>query len=173
MSSLIDTDLQVWVSCLACYNAGSPVGEWAPATDAADSRPCGIPGRDELEVMDYGDLDKLLPSGSSPVEVQRVAELVSDLDGEHLEAFAAWVADGSGDADEEGLERFEEAYQGAWGTFEDFARELADDIGLLHGLSDDLARYVDWSAWSRDLLLGGDYFTEDAANGRVFVFANY
>jgi antirestriction protein len=40
----------------------------------------------------------------------------------------------------------------------------------LSGVPDDVARYFDWAAWTRDLAF--DYTVEDAPGGGVFVFRN-
>ena len=62
---------------------------------------------------------------------------------------------------------FEERYCGEWGSFREYAEQLADDIGLLNDVREEIARYFDWDAWARDLMF--DYTTEDAPAG-VYVF---
>ena len=47
-------------------------------------------------------------------------------------------------------------------------RARADDIGLLDGVPEEIARYFDWSAWTRDLAM--DYSVYDDPEGGVFVF---
>jgi antirestriction protein len=61
-------------------------------------------------------------------------------------------------------EEFEDVYCGEWETFEDYA-EVAEDIGLLVGVSENLRRYFALDRWARDLILGGDYWTADSAGG--------
>jgi antirestriction protein len=61
------------------------------------------------------------------------------------------------------LSDVEEAYAGEHNSDEDFAYQLADDIGLLSGMDESLHCYFDWSSWTRDLMY--DYFE---SNGHYF-----
>ena len=92
---------------------------------------------------------------------------------EHLRpALCAWVESGDyvaeGTGDLPSISDFVERYQGHWDTFAEYAEQLADDIGLLAGVPEEIARYFDWRAWSRDLAF--DYSTYDDPEGGVFVF---
>jgi len=93
-------------------------------------------------------------------------------DADRFDALAAWVAEGN-DVD---VERFNDAYEGLWDDFEDFARDQADET-ILAEVEDDslLARYFNHAAFARDLLLGGEYSTLDSeiAGGMVHVFNNW
>jgi len=60
-------------------------------------------------------------------------------------------------------ENFEDAYRGVWNSAEDYARELAEDIGMAG--ADGL--YFDAESFARDLQLGGD-IVFDAPTGAVF-----
>ncbi len=77
-----------------------------------------------------------------------------------------YVAEGNTDLPS--ISDFEERYQGAWENFREYAENLADDIGLLADVPEEIARYFDWQAWSRDLAM--DYSTYDDPEGGVFVF---
>jgi antirestriction protein len=61
------------------------------------------------------------------------------------------------------VDTVEEAYQGEYNSDEDFAQQLADDIGLLSGMDESLQCYFDWESWTRDLMF--DYFE---SNGHYF-----
>ena len=92
---------------------------------------------------------------------------------EHLRpALRAWVESGNyvaeGTGDLPSISDFEERYQGHWDTFAEYAEQLADDIGLLADVSEEIARYFNWQAWTRDLAM--DYLTYDGPEGGVFVF---
>ena len=57
----------------------------------------------------------------------------------------------------------EELYQGEYDNDEDFAYQLADDLGLVPEGNDWPSSYIDWSAAARDLMMdygesGGHYF---------------
>ena len=94
---------------------------------------------------------------------------------EHLRpALYAWVESGDyiaeGNTDLPSISDFEERYQGAWENFREYAEQLADDIGLLADVPEEIVRYFDWYAWTRDLAF--DYSTYDDSEGGVFVFRN-
>lgn len=95
----------------------------------------------------------------------------TDFDADKFDALAVWVASGN-DID---VERFNDVYEGLWENFEEFARNLADDV-VLAEVDDEspLARYFDYAAFARDLLLSGDYSTLYSENGSdmVHVFDN-
>lgn len=179
-ADLHDSAPRVWIRCLHCYNAGYLVGEWYDATEAADvsvfdvHRDSGcVPMNacEELWVMDH---DNLPISGEcSPAEAARWGDLLDEVDEWQRDAFRAWVLAGNYSYDGDGmpdLAEFEDSYAGEWDSFREYAEELADGIGLLADVPDEIAAYFDWEAWTRDLILGGDYTTEDAPNGGVYVF---
>lgn len=68
--------------------------------------------------------------------------------------------------------RFDDAYAGVWGDFDEFVQNLVNDLGMLDGVPETLARYFDYDAFGRDLLLGGDYYTIDISGLRVLVMSN-
>ena len=91
---------------------------------------------------------------------------------EHLRpALCAWVESGDyvaeGTGDLPSISDFEERYCGAWESFEDYAEQLADDIGLLADVPV-TPRSFDWQAWTRDLAFA--HSTYDDPEGGVFVF---
>lgn len=76
----------------------------------------------------------------------------------------AYVACGNGSVPvvSDAVDRF----RGQWDSFCQYAEELADDLGLVAGADETLARHFDWDAWTRD------YTVMDAPDGGVFVFDN-
>ena len=81
---------------------------------------------------------------------------------EHLRpALCAWVE--SGDYVAEGTGDLPSI-----SDFREYAENLADDIGLLADVPEEIARYFDWQAWTRDLAF--DYSTYGNPEGGVFVF---
>ena len=87
-------------------------------------------------------------------------------------ALHAWVTSGDyvaeGTGDLPSLSDFEERYAGQWDSFEDYAHGLADDIDLLTDVPEEIVRYFDWNAWTRDLAF--DHTFEPTPAGGVFVF---
>lgn len=170
------TPPRIYVASLADYNNGRLVGRWM---DGA---------REPWEI--YEDIEAML--ASSPVFAEEWA--IHDFEGfgefrlheyesietvsrlalgiaEHGQAFAALAA--SAGTDEAMLGRFEEVYLGEFESLEEFARQLAEDLGLevqLDQLSEGLRPYVsvDYETFGRDL--GTELLVEDAPGGHVYLF---
>ena len=175
-SSATDTTPRAWIGCLACYNAGSLVGDWFDAATADEVTTADVHGRasshDELWCFDHENIP--VKGEMSPADAAAWGRAIAEVD-EHLRpALLAWVESGDyvteGDTDLPSISDFEERYHGHWESFEDYARELADVIGLLADVPEEIARYFDWSAWTRDLAF--DHSTYDDPEGGVFVFRN-
>ena len=69
---------------------------------------------------------------------------------------------------------FEDAYMGEWDSLEDYAEELAADLGFYAALESAgaSASYFDLAAFANDLERGGDVWTAPAPRGGVYVFRN-
>ncbi len=97
----------------------------------------------------------LPPRGEcSPHEAAQLARVVEEAHESDREAFLVWALSGDQIEDGDGLpsvSEFEERYCGTWPSFRDYAENLADDVALLDGIPDEIARYFDWRAWARDL----------------------
>ncbi|MEW6943589.1 antirestriction protein ArdA [Trueperella pyogenes] len=61
---------------------------------------------------------------------------------------------------------FEDAYQGQWDSFTEYAQQLVEDVGMFEGWSEEAQRYFDWDAWTRDLAF--DYMVVHVPAGDVF-----
>jgi antirestriction protein len=179
IATLNVTDARVWIGCLSCYNSGRLVGEWYPAEIADDITPdalhvdAGTIARvscEELWVMDHEGLP--IEGECSPAEAAEWGRLLAEVDEWQRPALLAWVRSGDYIAEGHGilpsLPDFEERYAGEWDSFREYAENLADDIGLLSDVPDEIAAYFDWSAWTRDLAY--DYTTEPASGGGVYIF---
>lgn len=179
MNTITDTTPRAWIGCLHCYNSGRLVGEWYDAAEAdmvtidglhVDAGTIANVSCEEMWVMDTDGLP--IAREMSPAEAAEWGALLAEVDEWQREALAAWVASGDyiaeGHGDLPSLPDFEERYAGEWDSFRDYAESLADDIGLLQDVSDTLAAYFDWAAWTRDLAY--DYTTHPAPGGGVFVF---
>tara|TARA_R110000868_G_scaffold269128_1_gene528496 strand:+ start:213 stop:725 length:513 start_codon:yes stop_codon:yes gene_type:complete len=163
------TEMRVWIGCLACYNNGNLRGDWHNANCAGDVTPEDVHGgpssHDELWCMDT----EGFPSGTgemSPQEAQDMADAFEAVD--EPAAFAAWIAAGCGtlaDADE-----FRAAYCGEFESEEDYAQELADEIGAIPPGVGWPCTCIDWGRAARELFCG-DYWSTSVRGGRtVYVF---
>lgn len=172
---------QVWIGCLHCYNSGALVGDWYEAIEADTVTLAEVhrgSGRgyamcEELWCLDH---EHLPVSGEmSPLDAAAWARKLEEVD-EHLRAaLCAWVRSGAYIAEGTGnlpcIGDFEERYCGEWDSFDEYAQQLGEDIGLLDGATEVVARYFNWESWSRDLAF--DYTVQDAPGGGVFVFQSH
>ena len=175
-TTIDDTTPRVWVGCMVCSNEGNLVGDWFDAAVADEVVPATIhgihaciDGHEELWCFDVENLP--VRREMSPHEAARMARTVLSVDIEQRGAFTAWIASGDYTEDGDGtpsVSDFEERYEGHWESFREYAENLADDIGLLSDVPEEITRYFDWGSWTRDLAF--DYTTEPAPDGSVYVF---
>ena len=181
MSTSTVTEPRIWPGCLNCYNSGRLVGHWFGVTEVADvdlaavHRGSGVDWRragcEEIWCLDIDDLPVHREMGL--IEAAQWGERFTEA-GESWPALCAWVASGDyiaeGDTDLPVLGEFEDRFCGQWPSFRDYAFDLADQIGLLHGLDPESAavRYFGWDSWIRDL--SADYSTAPAPDHSIYVF---
>lgn len=158
-----DTEPRAWIGCLACDNEGRLVGDWFDAGIADEITTCDVHGahtradsHDELWVFDHENLP--LHGEMDPLTAAAWGRCLAQVDKHMQPALCAGVASGDyiadGTSDLPSISDFEDRYCGEWGSFRDYAENLADDIGLLDGVPEEIARYFDWDAWTRDLEFG-------------------
>ena len=177
-SSATDTTPRAWIGCLACYNAGRLIGDWF---DAATADEVTLADVHEGSGLDYAECEELwvfdhenipVRGELDPLAAAAWGQVYTEVDPEHWPALCAWVESGDyvaeGNSGLPSISEFEDIYLGQWESFEDYASELAGDIGLLAGVPEEIANYFDWSAWTRDLAF--DYSTYDDPDGGVCVF---
>jgi len=177
---MTDTDRetpQVWVGCLACYNAGDLVGQWVDATEAGEFVPCTRSEfgaqHEEFWVMDYQGFGGFLKGECSPVEAQAIAEKMAEIpDYVPVEAVAAFLDNTGEHIDELRMDNFEDAYCGVWDSEVDYAQNLAEELDLVRDDNGWPAYCIDWERAARELFMG-DNWSERAPGGQVFVFRSY
>lgn len=179
--TITDTTPRVWPACQACYNNGRLVGQWVDCTDAEDVTLTQLhkgtsgpqAGCEEIWCLDHENLPVSGEMGLT--EAAGWGECFEEAGVDQWPAVCAWVSTGcyttEGTGDIPSLSDFEDAYQGQWDSFREYAEQLAEDIGLTDGWPEEATRYFDWDAWTRDLRF--DYTVADATDGGVFIFRNY
>ena len=170
--------LQAWVGCLSCYNNGHLVGVWIDAIDADTVTVADLhKGLEKRPYMQFCEelwcLDHEVPERGeiSPARATAWGERLAEIDEHLLPAFLAWIRTGAHVVDADDLpiaSDFEERYCGHWDSFQAFADQQVEDLGVLEGVDENLARYFDFDAYARDLAY--DYTTADAEGGGIFVF---
>lgn len=66
---------------------------------------------------------------------------------------------------EDYTDQFTDSYHGEFGSKQEFAMDLGDQLDLLGVMAENLRVYFDWAKWGRDLFMGGDYWE---SNGYYF-----
>lgn len=89
---------------------------------------------------------------------------------EHGEPFALYLYNFNVDYANPAV--FEDAYAGAWDSLEDFAANYLDETGVLDTVPETLRGYFDYKAFARDMVIGGDVWSERGSDGTVHVFWN-
>ncbi|HKZ20341.1 MAG TPA: antirestriction protein ArdA [Acidimicrobiia bacterium] len=173
---------RVWVGCLACYSTGRLVGDWFDASEAGDItidqvhdlyakagslRLIDVAEHEELWVFDHENFHGLLMGECSPAFAQHLAERIETVTelGYPVAAYAAHE-DYTGSSS---VVEFEDAYNGKHDSEEDFARGLADELGLIPENYQWPVSCIDWEQATRELFMG-DYWSSPAPDGGVYVF---
>lgn len=173
---------RVWIGCLAAYNDGTLHGEWVEAAVSDEELVEAArrivayspePDAEEWAIFDFDEFGGYRVQEYDPLEhVARVARGIA----EHGHAFATWAE--LQDGDESLLDQFEDAFLGEFDSAEDWAREVFDDLNLdrflrMGAIPEVIRPYlsVDYAAWARAAVLGGDVHIEEAPGGRIYVFA--
>jgi hypothetical protein len=176
METKLDTTPRAWVGCLGCYNGGALVGKWLEGEAIGDTVAAGLATletvgdytaprcvrcfADEFMVFDHEGMLGLIKGECSPSEAAEAAATVEEIEraGIDLEAAAAYIDDrGEWDAS-----NFEDSYAGEFDTMEEFAQQLAEDIGALNEFLVWPHNCIDWEhaahELSYDYSLLGDRF---------------
>lgn len=178
MKQKTETEPQVYVACLGCYNEGRHHGKWMDADeleaqwehnglndDSYAMTKCKRLHHEEWAIHDYDGVPNLGEHPDIPylIKVMRCIE-------EHGEAFIEWFSlDPLNKSHHDDLsEEFQDAYCGEWDSPADFAEQMADDWGYLPSADaknpNPLFRFVDFGWWWKSDLR----FYYDFCNGHVF-----
>ena len=169
----------IYVASLADYNNGTLHGVWIDAAREPEAIYTDInamlaqsreENAEEFALHDYDQFGTCRINEFDPIEkVSRIACGIK----EHGEAFAAWAELRNGDP--EWLDDFRDAYLGHFESAQDFAKQMADDLGYadeLAKLPESLRPYVhfDSAALARDMELAGDIYVAPKPFGGVWIF---
>jgi len=160
---------EVYVTCLAAYNAGTPHGAWIDLSDLCDSdmfdeaidnilKSSPASHAEEWAVHDYDDFPDL---GEHPsrLEIVETAKLIKEYGDVYLAAwkYEAFLA----------KERCEDSFMGVAGSFREYC-EKSLDSSLYSELSDFGKMYFDFNLYVRDMKIE---LTAVEYDGRVYVFS--
>jgi len=173
-------DVGIYVACLASYNAGRLHGAWIDLegdTDEDDLQEAIAwilstspePGAEEWAVHDGSGLPALLSRNEWPELEQLVAfaDALSDLPGEYTREAYRLACDNQGEILDS--DQFHETYCGCYSSGEDYAQELAEELGSIPADLPWPLCNIDWASAWRDLSFDG-YREEPCTSGGVHIF---
>lgn len=188
------SELRFYAACLAFYNNGVLHGAWIDASDDVDAMgeavaemlrasPCPnvtvehpktgemVPSAEEWAVHDYDGFPSSFGEYPGLTKIAEYVELIEAAEecGVPDHVAAKVVGNFSGDI-EEALQAIRDGYRGRYDSLAAYAEELLEDTGALEGIPEELARYIDFQAYGRDLQLGGAVWTI-RDDGDLYVFA--
>ncbi|MDZ8260588.1 antirestriction protein ArdA [Nostoc sp. ChiQUE01b] len=170
-------DPQIYIACLAAYNAGYLHGEWVDATQDIDiirkeiSRileTSPVADAEEYAIHDYDEFysaESILGEYPNLEEVVKAAEFIA----EHGELAGKLIAH-YGDLTE-ALEAMEERYHGCYRSLADYAEQFTEDTSS--DIPKHLQYYIDYKKMARDWEYSGDIFTIELGFEEVHVFSNH
>lgn len=163
----ITSEYRIYVTCLAAYNDGILHGKWIDLEGkdgddireevAAMLKASPVPGAEEWAIHDY----QGVVVDSEWADFDEIAAQVELLE-EHGEA---WKLYRENFGDSATVEGFQEAYQGAFDSLEDWAEEFAEDTGLLSEVPESLRWYFDYRSYGRDCESNGDIWCDRGDDG--------
>ncbi|MGB5133652.1 MAG: antirestriction protein ArdA [Prochlorococcaceae cyanobacterium] len=174
-------DVGAYVACLAAYNSGRLHGAWVDLEvidgDVDALQECidwvlatsPEPGAEEWAMHDHAGLPDCLSRSEWPdlADLAAWGEALADLSRSEWEAFRFYCDDRGEICD---VDDFRDAYQGRWDSGEDFAYQLAEDLGAVPESTAWPLTCIDWEAAWRELRIGGDYIDAAADGGGVHIF---
>lgn len=173
-------EAKIYVGTYGKYNDCSLEGAWMNLSDYSDkdeflqacaelhSDECDSEGNFQGELMfqDWEEIPEFL-IGESWVD-ERVWDLIDESSKtKDFDAFLSYIEYNSLKdlSVSEMIDRFNDDFVGCYDSEEDFAIQFAEECDEI---PDRLYNYIDWSAYARDLFLGGGYYFLDS-----MVFRSY
>lgn len=164
------SEIRIYVACLAAYNNGILHGAWIDADQDADEiraaiadmlKASPIENAEEWAIHDYEGFEGI--SLSEYEGIERVAKLATFIK-EHG-ALGRQLMSYIGDLDE-AREAIEERYHGEFRTLSEFAEQLTEETTEI---PDTLRCYIDYEAMARDLAIS-DVLAIETGFEEVHVF---
>jgi antirestriction protein len=171
-------DFRAYVADLAAYNNGILRGAWIGldglTAEEITTAVQAVVGAEEYAIHDWDGVPTTFGEWPDWDAVAAYTAAMADLDEPEQEAFNAFLNNTGDSASADTLEAFRDAYRGCYSCGEQYAEELANelgDIGADYGSRWPLS-CIDWDAAWRELELGGDNWSHWGSHG-LHVFSNY
>lgn len=177
--TIAQSEIRIYVACLAAYNNGYLHGAWIDCTQGIDHiheeiarvlKSSPIPDAEEWAIHDYEGFGSVNINESHDLEeIAEMGELFDRCDNPEL---VQGVMDQQMLSPQDALLYIEENYAGEHESLEDWAEQFLDETGQLESVSKNLRYYIDFERWAKDLDMSGEIFTIETGYKQVHVFWN-
>lgn len=168
-----ESEIRIYVACLASYNNGILHGRWIDATQGEDHIWDGIKAMlksspeadaEEYAIHDYDGFEGAYVSEHSGIaEVAALAAFI-----EEHSAIAGRLMEHYGDL-EDAKTALDDHYCGVYESVADFAQEITEETTQI---PQNLQYYIDWERMARDLEIN-DILALETSYGEVHIFWNH
>ena len=159
--------MRIYVGTYAAYNDGDLRGKWFDLEDygdkhdfleAAEAYHCELLGDEdedyptdiELMFQDWeGIPDGMVSECSVSPECWELVEAYDEFSEDAVKAYIYCFGEWNEND-------FRDRYRGEYGSWEDFAEQLVDELGYLDEIPEHLRYYFDYEKYANDLRIGGD-----------------
>ena len=169
-----NSEIRIYVACLAAYNNGILHGRWINADQdawaiydeiAAMLKASPIPEAEEWAIHDYEGFEGVRIEEYAGID--GVAEKAAFI-AEHGKLGAELIAY-LGELDE-ARDAMKDRYHGEYSDLADYVQGMTEEC---MSIPESLRYYIDWQAMARDAEMSGDLFTIQTAHNEIHVFAGY
>ena len=170
-----ESDIRIYVACLAAYNSGHLHGRWIDASEGeahiweetrAMLAQSPEPDAEEWAIHDFEGFEGAPISEYASFEsVAALAEFIEErgtLGGKLLEHYGGDLEDAKKAFDE---------YCGEYESLADYARELTEETG--GEIPKHLENYIDYAAMAHDMEMGGDVFAIETGYNQTHIFRTW
>ncbi len=169
------SQIQIYVACLAAYNAGHLHGEWIDATQDIDEiqaqintmlKNSPVEDAEEYAIHDTDGFEGCPISEYQNIQsVQQIALFI-----EQNEPVAALLLNHFCGDLEDSIKALKDYYHGSHKSLADYAQELTEDSTQI---PKHLAPYIDYERMGRDMELSGSYYTIEEKWDEIHIFTNH
>lgn len=171
----MDSEIRIYVACLASYNNAILHGEWIDATqDLSDIlkvvrdmlKASPIAGAEEYAIHDYEGFEGVSIGEYEGLEGANQKALFIEQHG----TLGAEILNHWCDDIEDAEKALEDGYSGEYESLADYAQQLTEDTTEI---PQHLELYIDYEKMGHDMELSGDIYTIETAHDEVHVFWNH
>lgn len=168
------TETKIYVGTYNKYNSGSIEGDWLTLQDYSDSAELFEAMQElhedeedpEFMIQDReGFLSDNIEESMSEMDFDAIYDVINAVEDSHLdfEIIEAYIDNVGCDIGETAVSDAEEAYQGSYDSDEEFAEDIAEQLGCINRKASWPQNCIDWECAARELMY--DYFE---SNGHYF-----